>query len=54
MQKILIAKYGKKVTREEAENISLQNCLEDFENGIIFSHSLQYLSWSKAQFKQFN
>ena len=33
MQKILITIYGKKLTREEADKLFLQDCLEVFTTG---------------------
>lgn len=33
MLRILITKYGKQITRDEAETMTLQDCVNQFRNG---------------------
>lgn len=48
MQRHLMKMYGKKITREEAEEKTLQNCVEDFANGnfVILSYAMFSVSVS--------
>jgi hypothetical protein len=34
MQKLLITKFGKQITREEADDMTMGDCIALFENGI--------------------
>lgn len=46
MQRHLMKMYGKKITREEAEEKTLQNCVEDFANGNFVNLSYAMFSVS--------
>lgn len=46
MLRILITKYGKQITREETETMTLQDCVNQFRNGNNIMYYKQYILYN--------